>query len=83
MSLILLPWAPESPRWLISKDRNEEAFDLLVTLHGKGNAEDALVQAEYKEIRDTLHFERTRPGSFKALVFPSTYQPPRSERSRH
>ncbi|KAJ9144701.1 Major facilitator superfamily domain, general substrate transporter [Pleurostoma richardsiae] len=70
MSLILLPWAPESPRWLISKDRNEEAFDLLVTLHGKGNAEDALVQAEYKEIRDTLHFERTRPGSFKALVFP-------------
>jgi hypothetical protein len=63
---------PESPRWLISKDRDGEAFDLLVMLHGKGDADNALVQAEYKEIRDTLHFERSAPSSFKALLFPST-----------
>ncbi len=71
LSLSLIFWMPESPRWLISKDRDEEAFNLLVMLHGKGDVNDALVQAEFKQIRDTLHFERTTHSSFKALLFPS------------
>lgn len=64
---------PESPRWLISKDRDDEAFQLLTVLHGKGDPQSLLVQAEYQEIRDTLHFERGSTQSFKALVYPSTY----------
>ncbi|RFU29524.1 hypothetical protein B7463_g6815, partial [Scytalidium lignicola] len=71
-SLLLLPFMPESPRWLLSKDRDEEAFNLLVMLHGNGDAGNALVQAEFKEIRDTLHFERSAPNSFKALLFPKS-----------
>ena len=70
LSLCLLPFTPESPRWLISKDRHEEAFDLLVMLHGKGNRQSELVLAEYKEIRDTLEFERQHQGNYKSLVAP-------------
>lgn len=43
---------PESPRWYASKDRWDEALDVLALLHGKGNIHDPLVQAEFEEVRE-------------------------------
>lgn len=72
LALCLLPLTPESPRWLISKDRHEEALALLATLHGRGNAEDPLVQAEYHEISSVLSYEKSLPAqSFKTLISPT------------
>lgn len=34
LSLVILPFVPESPRWLISRDRNEEALEVLVVMQG-------------------------------------------------
>ncbi|PWW77662.1 putative MFS glucose transporter [Tuber magnatum] len=43
---------PESPRWYASKDRWDEALDVLALLHGKGNIHDPLVRAEFEEVRE-------------------------------
>jgi sugar porter (SP) family MFS transporter len=50
---------PESPRWLIDHDRNEEALQILADVHGKGDRHADLVRFEYAEIQQQVHFERT------------------------
>ncbi|KAJ8514113.1 hypothetical protein ONZ45_g8281 [Pleurotus djamor] len=53
-------FAPESPRWLIRKGRNEEALNILAYYHADGNRNDPLVQYEYKEIMTSLTLENQR-----------------------
>ncbi|KAH8587958.1 general substrate transporter [Bisporella sp. PMI_857] len=48
----------ESPRWLIEKDRHEEAQAVLQKLHGNGLNQEFL-DLEYREIRDTIVAEKT------------------------
>lgn len=58
LSLPGLIWAPESPRWLISNDRGEEARQLLEQWHANGDTNSALVNYEMMEITETLRAER-------------------------
>lgn len=48
---------PESPRWLISRDRSEEAFEVLVKYHAEGDADSVLVKAEMAQISSTIKIE--------------------------
>jgi hypothetical protein len=52
--MVFIPLMPRSPRWLASKERWEEALDVLAGLHAKGNRLDPKVVAEIQEIRERV-----------------------------
>jgi MFS family permease len=50
--------APESPRWLVSVDREEEARAILVKHHAAGDSSSSLVNYEFQEILMTIRAEK-------------------------
>ncbi|KAK5940262.1 hypothetical protein PMZ80_007682 [Knufia obscura] len=48
---------PESPRWLVTKDRHEEAYEILIKYHAEGDRDSEFVRAEMAQIRSTLKLE--------------------------
>ncbi|GAA5820909.1 hypothetical protein JCM11251_001872 [Rhodosporidiobolus azoricus] len=55
---IAAQFLPETPRWLMSKGREEEALEMLVKYHGEGDANDELVLFEFEEMKDALRKEK-------------------------
>ncbi|RPD54434.1 general substrate transporter [Lentinus tigrinus ALCF2SS1-7] len=56
--LLVMFTLPESPRWLCSKGREEEALRTLAYYHAKGDRTDPLVEYEFEEIRAAIKFDR-------------------------
>ena len=63
LQLVFLWFGPESPRWLISKDREVEALQVLAYYHADGNEQDPLVQFEYEEIKAAIDLDRAAAAS--------------------
>jgi len=56
MSLVM--FFPETPRWLIAKDRREEAIAVMAKYHGDGNPNDPIVQLQLREITEDMAVTR-------------------------
>lgn len=65
--------APESPRWLVSKDRHQEAFQMLVKYHAGGDHDSILVASEMQEITQSIASEREAQNSTKWIDMIKTH----------
>jgi MFS family permease len=58
VQLAFFYFLPESPRWLVSRDRNEEALRILADYHAGGDRSSPLVVREMEEITVTIRMEQ-------------------------
>lgn len=63
VALPIVIFCPESPRWLISKDRHEEAKAFLITYHAGGNESSPLITFQLEEISRSIAMEREHDNS--------------------
>ncbi|KAJ8096521.1 general substrate transporter [Lipomyces tetrasporus] len=69
--LVGIFWLPFSPRWLLEKDRIEEAYAILKRLHGTETLEDEeAFEAEFLQMKEQIRYEM----SIKARGFKPLFQ---------
>lgn len=54
LAVLIVPFVPESPRWLIAHDRNQEALEVLVIMQGKNNMDLQKAEEQLREVRATI-----------------------------
>ncbi|PWN48034.1 general substrate transporter [Violaceomyces palustris] len=59
---------PESPRWLMMVGRERESLETLARLHSSGDLDDALVRAEFSEMKSALIKESKEETGWMSLV---------------
>ena len=54
VQLLLVFLLPESPRWLMSRGKDEKALHILAKYHANGDRDDPLVRFEYAEMKASI-----------------------------
>ncbi|RJE19908.1 sugar transporter [Aspergillus sclerotialis] len=67
--VLMLPLVPESPRWLLMRDKNAEGADALRRYLGKGlSIHDPLVEKEFRSITGAIQIERQSQISLREVL---------------
>lgn len=65
----MLPLVPESPRWLLMRNKNKEGANALRRYLGKGlSIESPLVENEFRSITGAIEIERQSQISLKEII---------------
>ncbi|KAI6355452.1 hypothetical protein MCOR25_008173 [Pyricularia grisea] len=62
--IIFMPFCPESPRWLISVDRADEAYAILQKYHSEGEDGEEFARLEFAQIQSTIALEKETASRF-------------------
>lgn len=57
VQIVFIFMIPESPRFLISKDKKEEAYHILIKYHAEGDVKSTFAAAEMAQIEHTIRIE--------------------------
>lgn len=71
VQLAFIFFLPESPRWLVSKDRGEEALNILKMYHDEGGEDVQIAVIEYEQIKRALEIENESRQRSWAELFQS------------
>ncbi|KAI0596648.1 sugar transporter [Biscogniauxia sp. FL1348] len=72
IQILFIWWVPESPRFLMAKDKHEKALHILAHYHANGNVHHPTVQFEYREIKETIRIEMESKKNSRYIDFFST-----------
>ncbi|KAK3650536.1 hypothetical protein LTR56_006241 [Elasticomyces elasticus] len=75
-AIMLIPsfWMPFSPRWLIMKDRQDEARIVLEKLHSHMKDDETFHQREFNQIQAQIHLDNEEGRGFKDLFLTPSYR---------
>lgn len=66
--IVFLPLVPESPRWLLMRNRIEEARAVTIKLHShKNDPEHHFARSEFYQMHKQAEFDRTLPSSWVSI----------------
>lgn len=73
--LVVVVWLPESPRYLMAKDKTREAWQILQSLHSdKDDPADEFAKREFIQIYEQIHFDRQQDTSWKLIFKRPSYR---------
>ena len=58
LCIVILPFIPESPRWLVYRNHDSAALTVVAQTYANGDKTSPIVLAAYKEIVDTINYEK-------------------------
>jgi len=68
-------WMPESPRWLLTKERADEAWTIVKRLHANPNdTSDRFAETEFYQMRKQIEIDRTYKTSYYEIFRRPSYR---------
>ncbi|KAJ9496347.1 hypothetical protein LTR96_004373 [Exophiala xenobiotica] len=73
--LLVIIWAPESPRYLLMKGKVEEARKIVLHIHHvPGDEDQEYARGEFYQMQKQAEFDRSLTPTYKAMFFKKSYR---------